>query len=57
MPFSLWSSQHVCDICMQIADSSELHILHLMGLMTDNVEQFVRNQRSQNPLLPFVGNA
>lgn len=57
MPFSLWSSQHVCDICMHIADSSELHIVHLMGLMTDNVEQFVRNQRSQNPLLPFVENA
>jgi hypothetical protein len=36
------------------ADSSELHILHLM---TDNVEQFVRNQKSQNPYLPFIENA
>lgn len=28
-----------------------------MSLMTDNVERFVRNQRSQNPLLPFIESA
>jgi len=39
------------------ADSSELHVLHLTSLMTDNVQQFVRNQRSQNPLLPFIESA